>query len=151
MPIRKDLLPFYRGPGWATTRQRILKRAHNRCEQCGKPNRRAVWTYRSDTCGQLWSLSAGSAQAWIYCLYGGVGNFRLTGAQAANAANAGRMRVIRVVLTVAHLNHVAGDDRDDNLRALCQWCHLHLDALHHKQSRSARKDRSRPLLMEAHA
>ena len=30
--------------------------------------------------------------------------------------------------------------------ALCQWCHLNLDKLHHKESRQARKDRARPML-----
>jgi 5-methylcytosine-specific restriction endonuclease McrA len=52
----------------------------------------------------------------------------------------------RVVLTVGHLNHVAGDDRDENLAALCQRCHLLYDAAHHRDSRSARKDSARPLL-----
>jgi hypothetical protein len=55
-------------------------------------------------------------------------------------------RFVRTVLTIAHLNHVAGDDRDENLKALCQWCHLNYDKLHHKETRSARKDRKRPLL-----
>jgi 5-methylcytosine-specific restriction endonuclease McrA len=34
----------------------------------------------------------------------------------------------RVVLTVAHLNHDVDDNRDQNLRALCQPCHLRHDA-----------------------
>ncbi len=55
-------------------------------------------------------------------------------------------RQVLIVLTVAHLNHVAGDDRDENLLALCQWCHLNYDKLHHKETRSARKDAARPLL-----
>ncbi|WP_372584609.1 hypothetical protein [Mycobacteroides abscessus] len=32
----------------------------------------------------------------------------------------------RVILTVAHLNHTPEDCRDENLRAMCQGCHLHL-------------------------
>jgi hypothetical protein len=55
---------------------------------------------------------------------------------------------IRVVLTVAHLDHTPGHDDDDNLKALCQWCHLHYDFEHHKQTRATRKDAARPLLKE---
>ncbi|WP_078316022.1 hypothetical protein [Mycobacterium sp. D16Q16] len=40
-----------------------------------------------------------------------------------------------VVLTVAHLNHTPEDCRDENLRAMCQGCHLHYDAEHHAQTR----------------
>ena len=61
----------------------------------------------------------------------------------------GRYRGIRVVLTVAHLNHTPGDDRDENLKALCQWCHLHHDAGHHKETRATRKDATRGLLASA--
>lgn len=42
-----------------------------------------------------------------------------------------------VVLTVAHLNHVPEDCRDENLRAMCQGCHLHYDRDHHAQTRAA--------------
>ncbi len=58
-------------------------------------------------------------------------------------------RFVRVALTVAHLNHIAGDDRDENLKALCQWCHLNYDLGHHHETRAARKDAARPLLQEA--
>jgi hypothetical protein len=30
------------------------------------------------------------------------------------------MRTVLIVLAVAHLNHTPGDDRDENLAALCQ-------------------------------
>jgi hypothetical protein len=56
---------------------------------------------------------------------------------------------IRIVLTVAHLNHVPGDDRDENLQALCQYHHLRLDAEHHRETRATRKDRARPVLVAA--
>lgn len=39
-----------------------------------------------------------------------------------------------VVLTVAHLNHTPEDSADDNLRAMCQGCHLHYDLEHHMQT-----------------
>lgn len=40
----------------------------------------------------------------------------------------------RVVLTVAHLNHDPADCRDDNLKAMCQRCHLRYDVPHHQQN-----------------
>lgn len=33
----------------------------------------------------------------------------------------------KVILTVAHLNHIKEDCREENLKALCQRCHLWLD------------------------
>jgi hypothetical protein len=41
----------------------------------------------------------------------------------------------KVVLTTAHMNHTPADCRDDNLRAMCQPCHLGYDAAHHAQTR----------------
>jgi 5-methylcytosine-specific restriction endonuclease McrA len=37
----------------------------------------------------------------------------------------------KVVLTVAHLDHTPENCDPDNLRALCQRCHLTYDAKHH--------------------
>lgn len=45
----------------------------------------------------------------------------------------------RVVLTVAHLNHDPRDCRDENLKAMCQKCHLNYDADHHAETRKATK------------
>lgn len=41
----------------------------------------------------------------------------------------------KVMLTVAHLNHTPGDNRDENLKAMCQRCHLRYDVEHHKFNR----------------
>jgi len=40
----------------------------------------------------------------------------------------------KVVLTVAHLDHNPQNCADDNLRALCQRCHLRYDVEHHKKN-----------------
>ena len=40
----------------------------------------------------------------------------------------------KVVLTVAHLNHTPEDCRDENLKAMCQRCHLRYDLKHHQQN-----------------
>ncbi len=156
MPIRADLRVHY-GPEWQThTRPRILDRAGHRCEHCSKPNRIDVETrswsipaWGMPTEGKkreshqvhlmIWR-QAGLApgDSWI------VRNGEPFG--AGQVPGGGNPRVIRVVLTVAHLNHIAGDDRDENLAALCQWCHLIYDLEHHEESRAGRKDEDRPLL-----
>jgi len=48
---------------------------------------------------------------------------------------------VRIVVTVAHLNHVAGDNRPENLRVLCAGCHLRYDIQHHaiQRKRNARR------------
>lgn len=143
MPIRPELRRFY-GRIWRTvTRPRILARAGNCCEACQKPNGRRVWVWSPrDSRDQYWTLTK-ARQAWHYVSAGGAGgNFVLYGVQWRTA------RRIRVVLTIAHLNHISGDDRDENLKALCQWCHLNYDRDHHRETRAARKDKSRPLFAE---
>jgi hypothetical protein len=39
-----------------------------------------------------------------------------------------------VVLTVAHLDHVPENCGDENLKAMCQGCHLHYDREHHAET-----------------
>ena len=41
----------------------------------------------------------------------------------------------KVILTTAHLNHDPTDCRDENLKAMCQGCHLHYDKDHHAETR----------------
>lgn len=44
-----------------------------------------------------------------------------------------------VVLTTAHLDHTPENCEDDNLKAMCQGCHLHYDRDHHAETRAATK------------
>ncbi len=43
----------------------------------------------------------------------------------------------KVVLTVAHLDHTPENVDRDNLRAMCQRCHLSYDRDHHRETRLA--------------
>lgn len=56
----------------------------------------------------------------------------------------------KVILTVAHLNHTPEDCNPENLRALCQRCHLNYDKEHHSEQRKLtaqlKKSISEPLL-----
>ena len=129
MPINPDFRHFY-GREWRkVTRPRILARAGNKCEDCGAPN--GLDLVRS---GKLW-------RRWNPRKNRG----RIGGKFMENP------HLVRCVLTIAHLNHTPGDDRDENLKALCQWCHLNFDKDHHRESRATRKDAARPLLGTSNA
>ena len=130
MPIRPELRQFY-GREWHTViRPRILKRARDRCEQCRIPNHETAWRV-----GASWRVPR---QTW----------WRDEGGRCTRLISppTGWLRKVRIVLTIAHLNHDPADNRDENLMALCQWCHLHHDRAHHKDTRRGRKDARRPLL-----
>ena len=43
----------------------------------------------------------------------------------------------KIVLTVAHLDHNVLNCDPENLRALCQRCHLRYDGQHHRQNAAA--------------
>ena len=136
MPIRPDLRQYYKPPAWPAVRRRILERAGGkfdengkylggaRCEQCKAPDQERI---------VRWEGSA----AWASIL-------------EWSLDPTAESRIVKIVLTVAHLNHVAGDDRDENLAALCQWCHLNLDRSSHADTRKKRKDSARPLLAGDH-
>lgn len=45
----------------------------------------------------------------------------------------------KVILTTAHLNHTPEDCEDENLKAMCQGCHLWYDKDHHAETRRRNK------------
>lgn len=47
----------------------------------------------------------------------------------------------KVVLTTAHLGHTPEHCDDDNLKAMCQACHLNYDKEHHRESRQRNRQR----------
>lgn len=131
MPIRKEFRRFYRGAAWRATRERILRRAGDRCEACGVPNHLRIIRrggYWWDTLNGRWRDPEGGF---------------------TKPPKGLRRRFVAIALQLSHTNHTPGDDRDENLRLLCAWHHFHWDKDHHKQSRSIRKDQARPLLQEA--
>lgn len=46
-----------------------------------------------------------------------------------------------VLLTIAHLNHTPEDNRPENLKAMCQRCHLRYDREHHATTRRKTRER----------
>lgn len=142
MPIRPEFRHLYRGATWRETRARILARAKNRCEQCGKRNAATIYVYngRRDAKGtpiQYWLPAHG--RVWRQSPSGRRG-------RPSERIMRGLPQKVRVVICLAHLNHVPGDDREDNLKALCQWCHLAHDRHQHRETRATTKDARRPLL-----
>jgi hypothetical protein len=146
MPIRPEFRQFY-GPEWReVTRPRILARAGNKCEHCGKPNGEQIETRLSPRTFDglmFWCLiTTESERRW----------FDKEGKPVTPPRHYETERRLRVVICLAHLNHTPGDDRDDNLKALCQWCHLRHDKTKHaaaaRVTRGEKKDQARPLLRE---
>lgn len=145
MPIKPEFRHFY-GPAWRKEqRPAALERAAHRCEHCGKPDRTDVET--------ITGKQPQREYHWMFwrtpCLRPGNSWIDHKGGLSIRKMNRYlpvKSRTVRVILTVAHLNHTPGDDRPENLRALCQWCHLVYDRDHHARTRAERKDASRPLL-----
>src|ERR1700682_5043629 len=119
MPIRSELLHLYRDPKWQATRIRIRRRAGNRCERCRARN--------------------GSVGYWDK-------NGQLV--EYVGQIVPPDVRLIRVQCGCAHLDHedIERFYDDSNLAWLCRGDHLRFDAAKHKDTRSARRDGSRPLL-----
>jgi hypothetical protein len=135
MPIRRELRKFY-GREWRTVTRprRILERAGWKCEQCGVPHGAIV-------------ARVDALPGWWFSLDGEIhdGTGALKGMFRGSELDADHLVTIKI--GVAHLNHVAGDDRDENLRALCAFCHLTHDRVLHAETRATRKDAARPLLV----
>lgn len=106
MPILRHLRSFYSpASGWPETRAQILARAEGRCECRGRCGGR----HPGGRCGVPDRALIGRSRAhpWLWTL-----------------TDEGD---VRVILTIAHLNHTPGDDRPENLEALCQYCHTQYD------------------------
>jgi hypothetical protein len=147
MPIRPELRQFY-GREWReVTRPRILARAGNRCESCGVPNhtratRAMGWWMIAP---ERWWFTPWRPDQFPEILWRNVGTAIHKGDNFPREI----CHEVYIVITVAHLNHISGDDRDENLKALCQYHHLAMDVFQHKATRATRKDAARPLLVGA--
>lgn len=125
MPIKPENRSRYPAD-WTQIRARILARAGNCCERCRVPNRTRIArgagedadTYMRD-------------DATVYCADSG------TYLGQTHMSNYQVLRMVDIVLTIAHLDHTPENCADNNLQALCQRCHLRLDAGHHAETARA--------------
>jgi hypothetical protein len=111
MPIDYNDYPS----NWKTEiRPAVLMRARDCCELCGVKNRMWVWYHPSIP--TTFSQDEKDAARWYGGAYPGEG--------------------YRVVLTIAHYHeHEVANCGLDNLKALCQTCHLRHDAQFHAMKR----------------
>jgi hypothetical protein len=132
MPIRASERARYPAD-WKTISLAIRKRAGQRCECVG-------------LCGEGehdGRCNAPNGEVIIRLERGIWRSHEHTGACMVERCDSWGGRSVLVILTVAHLNHAPEDCRPENLRALCQRCHLRYDRPHHgataRATRAARR------------
>jgi 5-methylcytosine-specific restriction endonuclease McrA len=131
VPIRPEQRALY-PKDWKAISKRIREeRAGNRCERCKAPNGKSI------------ARGAGS-DAGTYMLEDGEVFDAETGRRLgmARGSEYEAARFTRIVLTVAHLDHDPTNNADENLKALCQRCHLSHDREQHTaNARATRRSR----------
>jgi len=139
---------------WPEIRERIRKRAGDRCEMCGVHNHAVGYREADGSFCQNRGNITCDASGWGEDEYGN----RLTYSQAREFTDhyndclvEGHKRLtdddgnhwIVIVLTLAHLNHDTADNSDENLKMLCQRCHNRHDVQFRKGNRAATRLASR--------
>lgn len=129
MPIKPENQHRY-PDDWTVVRGRILERAEHRCEECRVGNH---WRgYRlPDGTFVLTGFNQRLARVWP----------PLWEIQPHPRCE----RELEIVLTVAHLDHQPENCAEENLRALCQRCHLAYDLLHHLRTAYETRRRGRAI------
>lgn len=130
MPIKPENRLRYPSD-WPQIRERILARAKHRCEQCKVQNRTRIARGAESDAGRYMT---GDAKVWDATDGTYLGRCRMSDFHV--------LRMTDIVLTIAHLDHTPENCAEDNLKALCQRCHLAYDAEHHiATSRATRRAR----------
>ena len=78
-----------------------------------------------------------SGECGLHCTTGGPRRCEERNGEPAKWANG------KIVLTVAHMNHDTADNRDKNLKAMCQRCHLRYDSAFHVKNSAETRRRKR--------
>jgi hypothetical protein len=140
MPIRPENVSRY-PKEWKQIRAAILERAEHRCEDCRVPNYAVGFR---DSAGAFHPLggsgpcdAAGDGRVWPSLepiTYREALEFAETSNTEADGRDGDGNRWIVIVLTIAHLDHRPEDCSPENLKALCQRCHLRYDSVHHGET-----------------
>lgn len=121
-------------PTWKSEiRPRILKRAGDKCEECGVPNGMLILRGEYDGKEVYQDLDG-----WIY----DAATSEMIGDDYVGEVDpSGTNKFFPIVLTVAHLDHDPENwnVKDDRLKALCQLHHLRLDAPEKQKKKAAAK------------
>ena len=113
---------------WPEIARRVKERAGWRCEGCGAPH--GAWGSRDR---QKRFIRQDPAK--MRALGHGKPPFRL------RLSRGGYVKVVEVILQAAHLNGEPSDVRDENLKSLCQVCHLDYDLAQHVRNAAATRRR----------
>jgi hypothetical protein len=152
MPLARKIRHLYRTAEWEAARARVLYRAGDACERCGRPNGAEVltvgqWWYDPDR--RQWrrparvSVSPDGEHVWYLHLSPPADRGIVGLPPRCGAAS---MQLVQI--GVAHVRQTTRADfyQDDILAAWCRWCHLDYDRPQHKRTRQENKDQKRPLL-----
>lgn len=117
MPIRPELKALY-PLNWPQLSQRVrFERAKGYCERCGRPH------------GKTITVVPGGR--WLDPERHNWRNARGREVDPPDLLDLILARQTRVILAAAHLDHDPRHNRQRNLRALCQRCHLIHDRTYH--------------------
>lgn len=117
-------------PFWKSIRAHILERAANRCEFCGVANHALIIRSTIDPARYI---RYDEDKDCHYTMDGTAIRLSEIPGEFEFDWNGNHRPMIKVVLTIAHLDHDTTNNADDNLRALCQRCHLKHDARQHAE------------------
>ena len=117
MPIKRELRWFY-PIDWPEISRRVrFERAGGVCEGCGRPHGETVRCLPDgrwfDAARHTWRNGRGRPARW------------------PDIEEAVAFRQTRVILAAAHLDHDPGNNRQRNLKSLCQRCHMIHDRSYH--------------------
>ena len=116
---------------WFTViRPAILSRANNQCECCGLENKTKGIRDLDGTFYNIEYIMSELENKGIDLFYNVL---------KGTLTKDGKAKVIKIVLTIAHLDHDITNNDYNNLKAMCQKCHLNYDKEHHKKSRKRNK------------
>ena len=141
MPIPPERMKLYPGgsinsPEWKAIRARILERSKERSEVWAQLYGEEVATAQVCECTGECGVDHKHDEFMEFWGCGGYDDVHLGELGRCQAYNGSRHPVTgsMVVLTIAHLDHDPTHSDDDNLKAMCQRCHLRLDADTHHQT-----------------
>jgi len=121
MPIRPEMRGFY-PRDWPQISRRVrFERAAGVCQGCGRPHGLTVRCLPDgrwfDATDRTWRNGHGRPARW------------------PDLVETAELRQTRVVLAAAHLDHDPRNNRQRNLKSLCQRCHMIHDRPHHLAQR----------------
>jgi hypothetical protein len=121
MPIRPEMRGFYPSNWPEISRQVRFERAAGVCQGCGRPHGATVRCLPDgrwfDATRRTWRNGRGRQARW------------------PDLVETAQVRQTRVILAAAHLDHDPSNNRQRNLKSLCQRCHMIHDRPHHLAQR----------------